>query len=67
MVSLEHRYYGYSQPFANMSNLSLLSSRQALADCVEFIYYVKDKYNLSDSKVIAIGGSYSGNLAAWLR
>lgn len=47
--------------------MSLLSSRQALADCVEFIYFIKNTYNLTGSKVIAIGGSYSGNLAAWLR
>jgi len=39
LVTLEHRFYGQSQPFDNWStdNLSKLSSRQALLDAAHFI------------------------------
>jgi len=39
LISLEHRYYGKSQPFADWSthNLEFLTSEQALADIAAFI------------------------------
>lgn len=39
LMSLEHRYYGDSQPFADHStdNLQYLTSEQALADIANFI------------------------------
>lgn len=44
LITLEHRYYGISQPFVNWStpNLRYLNSRQALADTAYFI----DQMNL---------------------
>lgn len=38
MVSLEHRYYGASQPFADLAtpHLRFLSANQALADLATF-------------------------------
>lgn len=44
MLALEHRYYGESQPVADMSvaNLRYLSSSQALADLAKFIEYIRD-------------------------
>lgn len=44
MISLEHRFYGESQPTTDMSlsNLRFLSSDQALADLATFITYVKE-------------------------
>jgi serine protease 16 len=79
VVSLEHRYYGKSWPTVDMSNNNLkkyLSSAQALADLANFqIWFGPDgnsnhffqKYSLSNSKWVAFGGSYPGNLAAWVK
>uniref|UniRef100_A0A1B6CAA8 Serine protease K12H4.7 n=1 Tax=Clastoptera arizonana TaxID=38151 RepID=A0A1B6CAA8_9HEMI len=67
---LEHRYYGKSHPTNNMSveNMKYLSSEQALADIAYFIRGMNNKYNLpKGTKWIAFGGSYPGNLAAWVR
>ena len=67
-VALEHRFYGASFPSTDSSDLSLLRSDQALADIATFLAYLKREYNLpKNTKVVAIGGSYSGNLAAWAR
>ncbi|KAJ3301439.1 hypothetical protein HDU76_005753 [Blyttiomyces sp. JEL0837] len=71
-VSLEHRFYGAptrSVPTADLSSesLKLLTSQQAIADNVQFIKEFPKlfpRFNLtSDTKWIAIGGSYPGNLA----
>uniref|UniRef100_A0A6P7GNB5 LOW QUALITY PROTEIN: thymus-specific serine protease-like n=1 Tax=Diabrotica virgifera virgifera TaxID=50390 RepID=A0A6P7GNB5_DIAVI len=49
-------------------NLVYLTSQQALRDLAFFIEAMNQKYNLTrDVKWIVFGGSYSGNLAAWLR
>lgn len=39
LISLEHRYYGASQPFDDWSteNFEFLTSEQALADIANFI------------------------------
>jgi len=39
LVSLEHRYYGESQPYESWAteNLEYLNTRQALADIAQFI------------------------------
>ncbi|XP_026320197.1 putative serine protease K12H4.7 [Hyposmocoma kahamanoa] len=68
----EHRYYGKSMPLNNLvtDNLKFLSSRQALADLETLLKYVRSlpKFEKStDSKVVLIGGSYPGNLAAWMK
>jgi hypothetical protein len=68
-VILEHRYYGFSWPTNNTEtkNLQWLSTEQALADAAYFIQWFKHNMSSPDSPVITFGGSYSGNLAAWLR
>jgi len=72
MFYLEHRYYGKSYPTENVSdeNLRYLTVEQALADAAHFIEYIKSSAvtpGAQNSPVIAIGGQYSGSLAAWLR
>ena len=67
LLVLEHRFYGRSRPVASTSvkNLSLLSSRQALADLAYFISSMKTT-SLPGPWVV-VGGSYPGSLAGWLR
>jgi lysosomal Pro-X carboxypeptidase len=74
IVFAEHRYYGKTLPFGNesfssLSNLGLLSSEQALADYVILIDYLKANRlpNATRSPVIAFGGSYCGDLTAYMR
>jgi serine protease 16 len=69
LVNVEHRFYGKSYPTADMSteNLMYLSSEQALADLARIIDYVKVTLNTQSSKVITVGGSYPGNMAAWFK
>ncbi|CAD7930360.1 unnamed protein product [Amoebophrya sp. A25] len=67
VLALEHRFYGQSQPHGgDLSDLSLLSSQQALADLAGFVT-AKKKGKYSKSKFLCLGGSYPGNLAAWFR
>lgn len=69
MFASEHRYYGKSKPFDNFTteNLKFLSARQALADSARLLKLVKSMPKFRSSKVVVVGGSYSGNLAAWLK
>ncbi|XP_050303623.1 putative serine protease K12H4.7 [Anthonomus grandis grandis] len=70
LIYLEHRYYGISQPFSDLSteNLQYLSIHQALEDTANFIEGINNIYNLtSDVKWIVFGGSYAGTMAAWMR
>jgi len=74
VVFAEHRYYGQSLPFGSNSfnsttNLSYLTSEQALADYAVLIDYIKTTQypNAQSSPVIAFGGSYGGMLSAWFR
>jgi serine protease 16 len=69
LVDVEHRFYGESYPTADMStkNLQHLSADQALADLARIIGHIKSDLNTGSSKVVTIGGSYPGNLAAWFR
>ncbi|ETP31615.1 hypothetical protein F442_19554 [Phytophthora nicotianae P10297] len=69
LLALEHRFYGKSFPTEDMSlpNLAYLSSEQALADLAHFHSFVTDKYGLTEEKWVAFGGSYPGNLAAWVK
>ena len=68
-VGIEHRYYGESQPFEQLTteNLKWLSSQQALADAAALIKYIKKAYNAPNSPVITFGCSYSGALSAFFR
>jgi pimeloyl-ACP methyl ester carboxylesterase len=69
LVDVEHRFYGQSIPTPDTSteNLKYLSSAQALADLARIISFVKKEYGTPYSKVVTVGGSYPGNLAAWFR
>lgn len=69
MFASEHRYYGDSIPLnpTKKENLKYLSSRQALADIHKLLTDKKQSSRLKHSKVVVIGGSYAGNLAAWTR
>ena len=67
-IALEHRYYGSSQPFSSLTteNLKYLTVRHALADLARFQEFAKTKFSLK-GQWIAVGGSYSGALAAYYR
>jgi len=69
MVAVEHRFYGESSPFPELStkHLRYLSADQALADLAIFISWLIQEYNTESSPVITFGGSYSGALTAWFR
>ena len=69
LISLEHRFYGESRPTADMSSTALrhLSAEQALADAAQFVEWWSASHSSPDSAWVAWGGSYSGQLAAWLR
>ncbi|XP_026739316.1 putative serine protease K12H4.7 [Trichoplusia ni] len=69
MYLAEHRYYGKSKPFKDLTteNLAYLSSRQALADFAKLLRAIKMSPKYNESKVVVVGGSYAGNLAAWMR
>ena len=68
LATLEHRYYGESQPFNDTSveQLKYLSTEQALADTADFIQYLTKKLSLN-GKVVVFGASYAGALAAFFR
>uniref|UniRef100_A0A2H1W1T1 SFRICE_017256 n=1 Tax=Spodoptera frugiperda TaxID=7108 RepID=A0A2H1W1T1_SPOFR len=69
MYLSEHRYYGKSKPFQNLNGetLAYLSSRQALADVALLLEDIKMSPMFNESKVVVVGGSYAGNLAAWMK
>lgn len=69
MFLSEHRFYGKSKPFIDLTveNLMYLSSRQTLADIANLLLTIKEKPKFKSSKVIVVGGSYAGNLAAWMK
>lgn len=69
LVDVEHRFYGKSFPTADDStaNLRYLTSAQALADLARIIGHVKSELDTRHSRVVTVGGSYPGNLAAWFR
>lgn len=68
IVFAEHRYYGKSLPFGEDSytreHLGFLSTSQALADYADLLTHLNPH---KKRPVIAIGGSYGGRLATWMR
>nr|GEV86423.1 probable serine protease EDA2 [Tanacetum cinerariifolium] len=75
MVTLEHRYYGKSNPFDSLSteNLKFLSSKQALYDLATFRQFYQKSLNLKlnrenvENPWFVFGISYAGALSAWFR
>jgi serine protease 16 len=79
VVALEHRYFGESWPTEDMRTDYLaryLSSAQALADIARFRQWFPahaaadaslKRYSLAGSPWVGFGGSYPGNLAAWVK
>ena len=72
-VVLEHRHYGLSVPFGNLSEASLqyYTLEQAIDDFEYFANNVVlpmpggDKVKPSQAPWVLVGGSYSGALTAW--
>ena len=72
-IVLEHRYYGESNPFPNLSveSLRFHTIQQAIDDLVYFADNVDlampggNNVKPSTTPWILIGGSYSGALTAW--
>ena len=73
VVYAEHRYFGQSYPFAQDIALTSgynqwLTVEQTMMDYIELIKDLKAKHSsIANQPVIAIGGSYGGMLAAYLR
>ncbi|KJE97480.1 serine carboxypeptidase S28 [Capsaspora owczarzaki ATCC 30864] len=79
IVTLEHRYYGESSPFAQLTtpNLQYLTSRQAINDLAAFrdfyqhnvvdVRYAQQRAGRGDNLWFTYGVSYSGALSAWFR
>ena len=42
-------------------------SENVLGDYIDLINFIKTTYNAHETPVIAFGGGYGGNLAAWMR
>ncbi|KAK4175357.1 putative serine protease [Triangularia setosa] len=74
IILLEHRYWGESSPFSHLStsNLTYLTLNDSVADLAHFARHAQLPFdesgqsNAPDAPWIFVGGSYSGNLAAWL-
>ena len=68
IVVLEHRYFGKSQPFDQLTrqNMRFLSFENALLDLATFEKYLIQTRGFS-GKWISIGGSYPGTLSAFYR
>ncbi|PAV87564.1 hypothetical protein WR25_00288 [Diploscapter pachys] len=66
---LEHRCFGFSRPYPDMSveHLRVCTMEQALADVNSFISTMNPKYKFNNPKWITFGGSYSGTLSAMFR
>ena len=71
--TIEHRYYGASQPFKDWStpNLKNLTAEDALADMADFIddmnTQIIAKWKGTNRKWVTVGGSYAGALSAWFQ
>ncbi|KAI8332202.1 peptidase S28 [Chlamydoabsidia padenii] len=72
-ILIEHRYYGESHlPLGKDPQFQFLTTNQSLADMARFMQQknikgIKGDVSAPKTKWIVRGGSYSGNLAAWMR
>jgi len=74
-IVIEHRYYGYSNPYNNLSVASLRyhTIQQAIDDLEYFAYNVKlpmpggDHVTPAEAPWILIGGSYAGALTSFTK
>jgi hypothetical protein len=72
-IVLEHRYWGFSSPFAELTteNLQYLTLQNAIADLNHFALTAKLPFdttgasNADKAPWVLVGGSYSGALTAW--
>lgn len=72
---LEHRYYGYSNPYNNLSvaSLNYHTIQQAIDDFDYFAYNVKlamprgDHVTPAKAPWILVGGSYAGALTSFTK
>ena len=72
VVFAEHRYFGQSMPVSEedafkQPAVKYLTAENAMMDYVELVKHIRVTYNARRKAFIAIGGGYSGNLAAWSR
>ncbi|KAF0716287.1 Aste57867_2915 [Aphanomyces stellatus] len=70
IVSLEHRFYGSSQPTGDLTleSLKYLTMGQALADIASFQdYFIGQNHLTKSNPWIAIGGSYPGMLSGLVK
>jgi hypothetical protein len=51
----------------NATNVKYLTIENVLGDYIDLIDSIKTKFNAHNNTVIAFGGGYGGNLAAWMR
>ncbi|KAJ4411335.1 hypothetical protein N0V82_009024 [Gnomoniopsis sp. IMI 355080] len=74
LISIEHRYWGESSPFAqlNTTNLQYLTVQQAMSDFTNFAANAQLPFDTGNASSAAnvpwvyYGTSYAGNLAAWM-
>lgn len=68
LIAIEHRYYGYSQPFSRLTtkNLRYLTMDQAIEDLANFQRYAQAVLGYTGNWIV-VGGSYAGSLAAFYR
>ncbi|KAL1681595.1 serine carboxypeptidase S28-domain-containing protein [Schizophyllum commune] len=72
-IVLEHRFYGYSNPYPDLTvnSLKVHNIQQAIDDLVYFAENVKlpmpngDQVGPDNAPWILVGGSYSGALTSW--
>jgi pimeloyl-ACP methyl ester carboxylesterase len=72
-VLVEHRFFGYSNPYDNLTSqsLELLTIQQAIDDLVYFAQNVNlpmpggDNVKPDTTPWVLLGGSYSGALTSW--
>ena len=73
IIVLEHRYWGFSSPFAKLTteNMQYLTLENAIADLNHFALTAKLPFdpsgasNAAKAPWVLVGGSYSGALTAW--